>query len=241
MVLSAAHTLSNLPPQPASYQPASHPSTIIYLLTTHHRSWQLPGEVSGLTLEATPIATSRGLVTAAPATEEENAVAAATDDAVEGEQVAVENQTLLFSVPKGSKHLLAVRVVLDIASASNLSQKDSAAAAAGWSPAFSLLPGLALGAVSRSFRAGGYDLGVNIAPVDTAARERTKVVTFVQRFWLTNKLTIAIEVEQWTTPPGQLEQPLVPLAAGERAPFHWPHAKEPDRLLRIRAVPGQGR
>ena len=67
------------------------------------------------------------------------------------------------------------------------------------------------------------------------------MVTFVQRFWLTNKLKIAIEVEQWAAPPGQLEQPLVPLAAGERAPFHWPHAKEPDRLLRIRAVPGQGR
>ena len=49
-----------------------------------------------------------------------------------------------------------------------------------WSPAFSLLSGHGLGPASRSFRAGGFDLGVNVAPVDSAARERTRVVTFVQ-------------------------------------------------------------
>lgn len=161
-----------------------------------------------------------------------------TDDAVD-EQVASDNQTLLYSVPKGSKHLLAVRVVPDIASASN-NTREQFNASAGWSPAFSLLPGLALGSATRSFRAGRYDLGLNIAPVETAARERTKAVTFVQRFWLSNQLKLALECEQWATPPNRLEQPRMPLASGDRAPFHWPFVKEPDLLLRIRPPPGQG-
>ena len=112
----------------------------------------------------------------------------------------------------------------------------------GWSPPFSLLLGPF--SAERAFRAGGYDLAVDIQPVETAAREVSKVVTFVQRFWLSNKLDHAIEVEQWGGPSGaRLEQPLHPLAADERAPFHWPQPKmkEDQKLLRLRALPGQGK
>ena len=43
----------------------------------------------------------------------------------------------------------------------------------GWSPPFSLLLGPFQ--AERAFRAGAYDLAVDIKPVETAARERTKV------------------------------------------------------------------
>lgn len=187
----------------------------------------LPGEVANLGLDKKA---------SSPACDEEPIVGALEDDSLApdatDETVAAENQTLLYSIPKGWKHLIAVRVAKELTAPEPTGP--------GWSPAFSLLSGLGLTASSRSFRAGGYDLGVNISAVETAARGRTKVVSFVQRFWLSNQLKLAIECEQWAPPPARLEQPLMPLAAGERAPFHWPHAKEVDRLLRIRPVPGQG-
>ena len=101
----------------------------------------------------------------------------------------------------------------------------------------------------RSFRAGPYDLAVSIAPLvsegalptgaGASASGRTKVVTFVQRFWLHNRLGIALECEQCAPAGGRrLSQPGVPLASGERSPFHWPHPRE-ETLLRVRPVPGQ--
>ena len=99
--------------------------------------------------------------------------------------VAGDRQTLLYAVPKGSKHALhciAVRVVDDDACAWGAAEA-SAGAEAGhlWSPPVSLLPGPALSAAQRAFRAGPYDLAIDIAPVQSAAAARTKVVTFVQR------------------------------------------------------------
>ena len=43
-----------------------------------------------------------------------------------------------------------------------------------------------------------YDLGISIAPLERTDHGRIRVVTFVQRFWLSNKLGMALEYEQWT-------------------------------------------
>ena len=132
-------------------------------------------------------------------------------------------------------HCIAVRVIHGPVSAEASDQQ------AGWSPPFSLLLGPF--SAERAFRAGGYDLAVDIRPAETAARERTKVVTFVQRFWLSNRLGYSLEVEQWSGGGTKIDQqPMMPLAVGERAPFHWPHpkVKEDHKLLRIRPLPGQG-
>ena len=151
---------------------------------------------------------------------------------------ALDKDTLLYAVPKGGKqglHCIAVRVIHGPVSAEASDQQ------AGWSPPFSLLLGPF--SAERAFRAGGYDLAVDIRPAETAARERTKVVTFVQRFWLSNRLGTCLEVEQWSGGGTKIDQqPMMPLAVGERAPFHWPHpkVKEDHKLLRIRPLPGQG-
>ena len=226
-----------------------------------------------------------------------------TLDADEGEELASDAQTLMYSVARGSKNLLAVRVAAEhmkslgalatlaedaatpSAAASAASRllpsklvpggvaivagdgsdggsggggggegEESASGGAGrrrgnWSPPFSLHTGPTLGVTLRSFRAGPYDLAVSIAPLvsegalptgaGASASGRTKVVTFVQRFWLHNRLGIALECEQCAPAGGRrLSQPGVPLASGERSPFHWPHPRE-ETLLRVRPVPGQ--
>lgn len=170
----------------------------------------------------------------------------ADGEGLEGDHFAGDKDTLLYAVPKGARqglHCIAVRVVEDgvAAAGSAIRQGDGASTATGWSPPFSLVLGPFT--AERAFRAGLYDLAVDIRPAETAARSRTKVVTFVQRFWLTNRMdNITLEVEQWGAGGVQLDQPLNPLAIGERAPFHWPHprVKEDAKLLRIRAAPGQG-
>ena len=171
-------------------------------------------------------------------------------DVETGEHLAGDKDTLLYAVPKGGKqglHCIAVKVVsaqaasLEVGGGSATGDAAASSTSAGWSPPFSLLLGPF--SAERAFRAGGYDLAVDIRPAGTAARERTKVVTFVQRFWISNRLGITLEVEQWSSrASGSLEQPMMPLAVGERAPFHWPHpkVKEDAKLLRIRPAPGQG-
>ena len=156
---------------------------------------------------------------------------------------ASDQQTLLYAVPKGGKsglHCIAVRVDDHAApfhgptarvtapshggaDASWTRRKGRRPSAdgmhagaitdGGWSPPFSLRLGPF--SAEKSFRAGAYDLAVDIRPVETAARETTKVVTVVQRFWLHNRLELAVEVEQWGPNGVRLEQPIYPLAADE--------------------------
>lgn len=155
-------------------------------------------------------------------------------DIVEGEG----GDLLLYSVPKGGRQLLSVRVVRDRLAAT-IDEVAEGEGEGGWSPAFSLLAGPSLSPAVRSLCAGGYELGVRIAPAVSAAGERTRVVSLVQRLWITNNLPVAIECEQWAPPPRQLSQPRVPLAVGERCPFHWPQRREEGRLLKLRPAPGQ--
>ncbi|EOD25324.1 hypothetical protein EMIHUDRAFT_237857 [Emiliania huxleyi CCMP1516] len=168
-----------------------------------------------------------------------------------------DNQTLLQSVGPGARHAIAVRVAPDA---------------------------LELGAsAARSLRAGRYDLALHLAPLQGADHGRIKVVTFVQRFWLSNRVGLALECEQHDPKSGGLgstakaaaaaqepsdadaaarakasgrerstsriirrtrevvprDRTAAPLAAGERAPWHWPSTKE-ESLLRVRPAPGQG-
>jgi len=164
------------------------------------------------------------------------------------DQVARDQQTMLFSVARGAKHLMAVRVASDAISRSTMRQTLGQSAAAehdlkgssggGWSPPFSLLTTPSLGgAAVRSLRAGQHDLAIQIATYEHADHDRIRVVTFMQRFWLTNRLELALEAVQWSSDP-RLEGSM-PLASGERTPFHWPNQKE-ERLLRVRPAPGHG-
>jgi hypothetical protein len=221
------------------------------------------------------------------------------------EQTMSDEQTLLESVAHGSRHSLAVRVIPDplmrqVMLGDKASRKEEADG--GWSAPFSLLVGLGqleLGsAAARSLRAGKYDLALHITPLANADHGRIKVVKFVQRFWLSNRVGLVLEVEQHdpkagggaaaaaaaaaalapaaaSSEPGEGEarrepwgrkesfsrgrarkkeraaavaqraieqreqRALTPLAANERAPWHWPSLKE-EPLLRVRAAPGQG-
>ena len=202
-----------------------------------------------------------------------------------------DNQTLLQSVGPGARHAIAVRVAPDaVMRQAPLAPSGGGRpgeADGGWSPSFSLLVGLGqleLGAsAARSLRAGRYDLALHLAPLQGADHGRIKVVTFVQRFWLSNRVGLALECEQHDPKSGGLgstakaaaaaqepsdadaaarakasgrerstsriirrtrevvprDRTAAPLAAGERAPWHWPSTKE-ESLLRVRPAPGQG-
>ena len=109
--------------------------------------------------------------------------------------------------------------------------------------------------MQRSLRAGAFDLAVLIETADASesagadssvlsgTRGRTKVVRFVQRFWLRNKLGVPLEVAQWVNPSalreGAPRAPVTPLAPSDCVPFHWPHPKG-QQLLRVRPLPGHG-
>eukprot|EP00965_Chrysotila_dentata_P198691 6178958-Pleurochrysis_carterae.AAC.2 len=141
----------------------------------------------------------------------------------------------LFSVARGSKRMIAVRVATD--GYGRPVPEVGPDGVRAWSQTFSLLNSPPIGGHAyRSIRAGSHDLAVHIAPLDNTDHGRITVVTFTQRFWLTNKLSVSLECEQWASPTASGVDTF-PLAANERCPFHWPKDKE-EQLLRVRPAPG---